>query len=317
MPVRVTAKNEKFPVPLTLSIPMASRHPTACRSLLAALDFHLAHAIEKSSTERLPKMKSTTSRMTATPKTAPAPQPGISARRLEANRRNAQKSTGPKTDEGKQTSRLNASRHGLTAQVRIMPDAERTAAEAFCQPIIKGFAPVGEHETLLARAIADAHWRLSRARAIEENLFAIHIANRQDHSVAGDNHQIADAIHMAQTFAEQPMTFDRLTMYEQRIRRGMERDLKLLEAARKERMAAEAKAFEEARLLFQSAQQNEETFDPEAEARVNGGFVYPIERLEAAIRREQRLSQARPVGNSAKGASAAAYNSLLNALMAA
>jgi hypothetical protein len=82
-------------------------------------------------------------------------------------------------------------------------------------------------------------------------------------------------------------------------------------------MAAEAKAFEEARLLFQSAQQNEETFDPEAEARVNGGFVYPIERLEAAIRREQRLSQARPVGNSAKGASAAAYNSLLNALMAA
>ena len=43
----------------------------------------------------------------------------ISIQRLEANRRNALRSTGPKTEEGKQRSRLNSVRHGLTAETVI------------------------------------------------------------------------------------------------------------------------------------------------------------------------------------------------------
>jgi hypothetical protein len=245
------------------------------------------------------------------------PQSPISPERLEANRQNAQHSTGPKTEEGKQRSRLNASRHGLTGQVRLLPEAERLAAQAFMKPIVAGFSPVGEHETLLARGIAEAHWRLARARAVEENIFALHIAKYADHSLAGGDPQIADAIHMAQAFAEQSAAFDRLTMYEQRIRRGMERDLKLLEAARKERMAAEAKALEEAKLLFEAAQQNGETFDPQAEALENGGFVFPIDRLQTAIRRDHRLLHARPAANLAKNASTSAYSGLLESLLAA
>jgi hypothetical protein len=40
-------------------------------------------------------------------------------RQIEANRRNARKSTGPVTDEGRQQSRCNAVRHGLTAETVI------------------------------------------------------------------------------------------------------------------------------------------------------------------------------------------------------
>jgi hypothetical protein len=42
-----------------------------------------------------------------------------SFRQIDANRRNARKSTGPITEEGKQHSRCNAVRHGLTAETVI------------------------------------------------------------------------------------------------------------------------------------------------------------------------------------------------------
>jgi hypothetical protein len=52
-----------------------------------------------------------------------------SDRKLEANRRNAQKSTGPKTPEGKERSRRNALKHGFSSQV-VLPDQDRPAFEA-------------------------------------------------------------------------------------------------------------------------------------------------------------------------------------------
>jgi hypothetical protein len=49
---------------------------------------------------------------------------------IAANRRNAHKSTGPRTEEGKNRSRCNAFRHGLTAQVTLMTDPAGTDANA-------------------------------------------------------------------------------------------------------------------------------------------------------------------------------------------
>jgi hypothetical protein len=53
--------------------------------------------------------------------------------RTEINRANAQHSTGPKTESGKQKSSLNALRHGLTSQIVVMPTEDLAAYQLHLQ----------------------------------------------------------------------------------------------------------------------------------------------------------------------------------------
>jgi hypothetical protein len=96
-----------------------------------------------------------------------------SFRQIEANRRNAQLSTGPVTEEGKKKSRQNAVRHGLTAETVIdaLEDAEDYAA--FEMSITADYDAQSAVERELVLRLASLLWRLRRATAIETGLFRI------------------------------------------------------------------------------------------------------------------------------------------------
>jgi hypothetical protein len=98
----------------------------------------------------------------------------ISFQRLEANRRNALRSTGPRTEEGKQRSRLNAVRHGLTAETVVASLEDAEDYKAFEAAIISDY----DSETAVGRELvlrlASLLWRLRRANAIETDLFELH-----------------------------------------------------------------------------------------------------------------------------------------------
>ena len=96
-----------------------------------------------------------------------------SFRQIEANRRNAQLSTGPVTDEGKRQSRQNAVRHGLTAETVIdaLEDAEDYAA--FEMAVTADYDAQSAVERELVLRLASLLWRLRRATAIESGLFKI------------------------------------------------------------------------------------------------------------------------------------------------
>ncbi len=66
----------------------------------------------------------------------------ISEKQLAANRRNAQRSTGPKTDEGKKVADLNARRHNLTGQVTAMTDADRIMHDAFSAAMVESLRTI-------------------------------------------------------------------------------------------------------------------------------------------------------------------------------
>ena len=96
-----------------------------------------------------------------------------SFRQIEANRRNASKSTGPITEEGKQRSRCNAVRHGLTAETVIGALEDAEDYKAFEAAIIADYDAQSAVERELVLRLASLLWRLRRATTMETGLFEI------------------------------------------------------------------------------------------------------------------------------------------------
>jgi len=90
-----------------------------------------------------------------------------SVAQLEANRRNAQKSTGPKTPEGKARVAANAVTHGILCQKAFIDGEDAGLFTEHCLAMRESFAPVGPVEEMLADRVAAQSWRLRRATGIE------------------------------------------------------------------------------------------------------------------------------------------------------
>jgi hypothetical protein len=96
-----------------------------------------------------------------------------SFKQIEANRRNALKSTGPTTAEGKQRSRCNAVRHGLTAETVIGALEDAEDYKAFEAAITADYDAESAVERELVLRLASLLWRLRRATTMETGLFEI------------------------------------------------------------------------------------------------------------------------------------------------
>lgn len=100
----------------------------------------------------------------------------IYSKQAEANRRNAQNSTGPRTEEGKQRSSMNALKHGLTAESVVLPGEDAAQFDALQQRFMEEYAPQTVLETELVKLIAGCVWRLKRVPVFER---AILLAYKQ------------------------------------------------------------------------------------------------------------------------------------------
>src|ERR1700709_2613970 len=97
----------------------------------------------------------------------------ISEKQQEANRRNAQLSTGPRTEAGKNRASQNARRDFLTGQVDIMTDEDQIAFNAFSIRLTKAYDPQGEDELHASDLLIQIIWKLHRINSIENNTFAL------------------------------------------------------------------------------------------------------------------------------------------------
>src|SRR5215216_3205185 len=96
-----------------------------------------------------------------------------SLRQIESNRRNSLKSTGPNTAEGKERSRCNAVRHGLTAETVIGALEDAEDYKAFEAAVIADYDVHSAVERELVLRLASLLWRIRRATTMERGLFDI------------------------------------------------------------------------------------------------------------------------------------------------
>ncbi len=144
---------------------------------------------------------------------------------IHANRRNAQQSTGPKTDAGKAASSQNAYAHGLCSPAAVAPGDDPAVYQTFAMQLVAELDPVGMNQRVQAERIAFLSWKLQRIPAIEASM--LEPTRRAMKSQALKQGHIRHQFPTADLIAVDLDTMIKLQTYEMRLSRA-------LEAARKE-----------------------------------------------------------------------------------
>ncbi|MHC4571234.1 MAG: hypothetical protein ACYS0C_04055 [Planctomycetota bacterium] len=91
----------------------------------------------------------------------------VSESQILANRRNAQKSTGPRTSEGKAAVSQNAVKHGLLARHDVISSESQADFDLYREKMLAELAPASPMESMLAERIVSLSWRLKRTGRIQ------------------------------------------------------------------------------------------------------------------------------------------------------
>lgn len=228
---------------------------------------------------------------------APDPDPGpkpVSDRKKAANRANAQKSTGPRTDAGKARASLNAISHGLSSARAVLPDEDADEYARSIRELEADMKPRGALERQLVHRIGGLFWRLARVARIEQALWECREAGRQrDFKVTQMSRQMfptpfdairsidppkdhSDAEFIASQFEmDKTSAIEKLAIYEQRLGRQLHAAMREFRELRKIQNEAteetppapeQAPAPRNAALPDRIEDENDKTKPPKAEA---------------------------------------------------
>ncbi len=100
---------------------------------------------------------------------------------IKANRENAKKSTGPRTEEGKARVSLNALKHGLLARDAVLPEEDPAEFDRQLRDLEHDLRPENSLEFELVRQIADAQWRMRRLVRIETGFLSAALDEKRRH----------------------------------------------------------------------------------------------------------------------------------------
>ena len=179
---------------------------------------------------------------------------------INANRRNSQKSTGPKTAEGKEAVSQNAFKHGLFVNEAVIRDESQEEYDLHRQELLAEIEPVDVMESIVAERLVNLTWRLERAQRMQ-NQSIEYLGLRQLDSVTGSNIKTLYRRANEQSWDEPDVAgdhlllgrlatkdwsysrvLDRMLLYERRIENSMYKAINELKKLQKARIAEQTRA---------------------------------------------------------------------------
>jgi hypothetical protein len=177
---------------------------------------------------------------------------------INANRSNAQKSTGPRTKVGKAVVARNAIKHGLFAHQDVIAEEDPQQYEEHRRRFLAELSPAGEKQGLLAGRIVSLAWRLKRAERLQNELFDYLLAREVERSMdaflddmnAKDLKRMHESVETDPAYAVGRMiardyrgakTLDRMTLHERRLEGSLYRTMRELDRVQSGRETYSAK----------------------------------------------------------------------------
>ncbi len=204
--------------------------------------------------------------------------------KAEANRANAERSTGPRTEEGKRIASYNALKTGLTGRTVLLPTDNFVEYQAHLDRVTARYLPESDEEKLLAETIAHIEWRLFRIPTLETGILAV----GRKHFADDHPEQPLD-VRLAMIDAEVHLAFQKqlanLALQESRLRRQHEREVAKLQALAKERETARRTTLTEVVELYKDCRSKKKPF-PYQHLR-SLGFVFSLEDLKLRLVRDE------------------------------
>ena len=187
---------------------------------------------------------------------------------INANRENAQKSTGPTTAEGKAVVSQNAVKHGLFAVQDVVTTENQAEFDSMREQMLADLAPVGPMETLLAQRAFSLAWRLQRAQTMQaqvtEDMVESHIINKQwslGRQKPKEPRYAPEYLALGRVAKQDwcgQRLIERLFEYERRIEKSLYKTIAQLRAMQLMRQIADADAAESQRCIQADAKANSE-----------------------------------------------------------
>ncbi len=173
-----------------------------------------------------------------------------SVAQIQANRLNAQKSTGPRTPQGTAAASRNAVKHGLLAEQVVIQGEDPEEFELYRAGMLAELTPVGAVAAMLAERAVGLAWRLRRAERLQSAVFAMVYRENADDVVLWPGHGLPiepkrdeEEVILGQvvmTDFARARVLDRLLVHERRIENSLYRTMAELRKEREARTAPEA-----------------------------------------------------------------------------
>ena len=167
---------------------------------------------------------------------------------IRANRNNAKKSTGPRTEEGKARAAKNSLKHGLLARDTVLPGEDPAEFDSQLSALEADIQPANSLEFELVRQIADAQWRMRRLTRLETGFLAAAVADQRRHLEKCRPDELrpgydGETLLLGSAMLDRTQAFVHLARYDGHLSRRFFRAVKQLRDLRRdEREAHEARS---------------------------------------------------------------------------